>query len=169
MDFAAPFSLMDRRQRTVLDFEMINRPVSRCAPSGGIFGLHSEAETCLRAFFLGKQTVARCDAHRTHGRGDDAGGLEIFNSALSDRFIVRSLRFTRSHGSLKRGGRTAIDAQRALHSHLECADDIDPAVQEVGRVLGLEAFVYLDDTATAVVESLPVSEKATNGVTASRA
>ncbi|HUM70050.1 MAG TPA: GAF domain-containing protein, partial [Chloroflexota bacterium] len=49
---------------------------------------------------------------------------------------------------------TAVDAESVLRT----------AVQEVGRVLGLEAFVYLDEPTTAVAEPGPVADKATNGV-----
>jgi GAF domain-containing protein len=48
---------------------------------------------------------------------------------------------------------SAVDAESVLRT----------AVQEVGRVLGLEAFVYLDDTATAVSDADLLVEKATNG------
>lgn len=48
---------------------------------------------------------------------------------------------------------TAVDAESVLRT----------AVQEVGRVLGLEAFVYLENTVTAVPETGPLVEKATNG------
>ncbi len=48
---------------------------------------------------------------------------------------------------------TAVDAESVLRT----------AVQEVGRVLGLEAFVYLNDRATAVPEAGPLPEKAANG------
>lgn len=46
---------------------------------------------------------------------------------------------------------TAVDAESVLRT----------AVQEVGRVLGLEAFVYLEEPATA--DAGPLAEKATNG------
>lgn len=48
---------------------------------------------------------------------------------------------------------TAVDAESVLRT----------AVQEVGRVLGLEAFVYLEELATAVPDTGPLTEKATNG------
>lgn len=48
---------------------------------------------------------------------------------------------------------TAVDAESVLRT----------AVQEVGRVLGLEAFVYLEESATAVPNTALLSEKATNG------
>ncbi|NJN53759.1 MAG: GAF domain-containing protein [Anaerolineae bacterium] len=56
---------------------------------------------------------------------------------------------------------SAVDAESVLRT----------AVQEVGRALGLEAFVYLDDPATAVgtavSDTSPLTEKATNGTAGS--
>ncbi len=48
---------------------------------------------------------------------------------------------------------TAVDAESVLRT----------AVQEVGRVLGLEAFVYLDEPAPALPTTALLSEKTTNG------
>ncbi|MBE7530346.1 MAG: GAF domain-containing protein [Ardenticatenaceae bacterium] len=49
---------------------------------------------------------------------------------------------------------TAVDTESVLRT----------AVQEVGRVLGLEAFVYLEEPATAVPDTGPLTKKATNNL-----
>src|SRR5687767_8944301 len=67
LDFPASLRLVDRDQAPLLNLQMIDRAMSRCAPTGGIVGLHRETESRLRAFLLSEQAIARCDSHRSDG------------------------------------------------------------------------------------------------------
>lgn len=103
---------------------MIDRAVSRRAPTGGIFRLHGETETRLRTLFLCKQAVAGGDTYRRDRRGDNTGGFKIFNTALSDGFV----RIFQTSRRTRRG--------RLRPARLERRKDLRIRGRQIFRILG---------------------------------
>src|SRR6185436_16770558 len=82
--FQTPFSLIDCGECPFLDSQMVDRPMGRCAPAGGLTGLSCEAESCIGPFLMGEKSRTRRNTDRCKCRRDDPSCAKVFHPALPD-------------------------------------------------------------------------------------